>query len=473
MNACARHLPHRPSTSARPSAGPTIAVVVVVVFALCGQAAPACLPSATAAEDADNAAGVDPRASDGAAHDDPPAAELSATELAVRLNAADAAERLEAADALAALGEAARPAIPNLIRSLGDTDLEVRAACVEALGRMAANPSAVIPVLVAGLEQPTRTRRGPLWAVCATALGNYGGAALPHVKAGLDGPSPLRARAALVALDRVGPAAVELTPRLVEILRRNEPPTRILAINALRAIGPGAKAAIPELIRHLSSDDFHTQYWSCRALGAIGPEAHVAADELVGCLRTGVASVRRNAAAALGNIGPRIGPPAVAALIEALSDPSQPVRQNAVIALGQLEPLAAAAAPVIERLLREPARFTPRAPAAKTLWQLAPNSPTPAEALLRDLEADDEPWLAADLFAQINPSQETRARLAGLLDSPHIWTRHFAAVALLQLGEETQRAQAVLAELAERDEDLRQSAAQTLSRLKESPPQPR
>jgi len=58
-----------------------------------------------------------------------------------------------------------------------------------------------------------------------------------------------------------------------------------------------------------------------------------------------VASVRRNAAAALGNIGPDVGQEAVDALIEALSDRIQPVRQNVVVALGQLKPLAAKAVP--------------------------------------------------------------------------------------------------------------------------------
>jgi HEAT repeat protein len=305
------------------------------------------------------------------------------------------------------------------------------------------------------------------------SLGSYGRAALPHVTPALKGESAAACRGALVAIDRLGKDASTTVPELVSILQRNDPETRIYAINALRAIGPGAKDAVPELVKQLSSDDFHTQYWACRALGAIGPEARSATGELVRCLRTGVTSVRRNAAAALGNIGPDIGQPAADALIEALSDGLQPVRQNAVIALGQLKPLASKAAPVLEKMLQEPAKFTPRATAAKTLWQLTPESRTPAEALFRDLLENDEPWVAAEVFGEIKVTDETVQRLMALLDSPNVWTKQYAAAALLEIGTETQRATATLEELAHSEnEETRESAAASLEKFNAKPSTP-
>jgi HEAT repeat protein len=299
------------------------------------------------------------------------------------------------------------------------------------------------------------------------SLGSYGRAALPHVTPALKGESVAACRGALLAIDRLGKDARSTVPEVIAILARNDPETRIYAVNALRAIGPDAKDAVPELVKQLSSDDFHTQYWACRALGAIGPEARSAAAELIRCLRTGVTSVRRNAAAAMGNIGPDIGQPAADALLDALSDGSQPVRQNAVVALGQLKPLASKAAPVIERMLQEPSKFTPRAAAARTLWQLNPGSKTPVEALFRDLVENDEPWGAAEMFGEIKVTDETVQRLIALLDSPDVWTKQYAAVALLEMGAEPQRAKATLEELAHSEhEETRETAAASLEKYR-------
>jgi HEAT repeat protein len=402
-----------------------------------------------------------------------PTVQPSVAELAAQLQATDAAMRLQAAEALAEFGEAARPAAANLVQAVNDEDSEVRAAAIATLGLLAAEPDTALPALAARLRDETATRRGPIWVVAALALGSYGRAALPHVTPALKNESAVACRGALLAIDRLGKDANATVPELILILQRNAPEIRIYAINALRAIGPDAKDAVPEIIKHLSSDDFHTQYWACRALGAIGPEARSATGELIRCLRSGVTSVRRNAAAALGNIGPDVGQPGTDALIEALSDGLQPVRQNAVVALGQLKPLTAKAAPVIEKMLQEPSKFRPRATAAKTLWQLDPQSKTPIEALLRDLVENDEPWVAAEVFGEIKVAQEALPRLTALLDSPNVWTKQYAAVALLEIGAETQRAKATLEELARSEnEETRESAAASLEKFNAKPSTP-
>ncbi|HPM81402.1 MAG TPA: HEAT repeat domain-containing protein [Candidatus Anammoximicrobium sp.] len=394
-------------------------------------------------------------------------------ELTAQLSVGDAAARVSAAEALAEHGEAGRTAIPALIEALDDEDGEVRAASADALGRLALEPDKAAAALAAKLGDETLTRRGPVWALAGLALGSCGRPALPHVTPALKSRSTTECRAAMLAIYRAGKEAKETVPELIAILQQNDPQTRTYAINALLGIGPDAKDAVPELIQMLSSDDFHTQYWACRALGAIGPEARSATDELVRCLKVGVTSVRRNAAAAMGQIGTAIGQKGVDALVAALSDPIQPVRQNAVVALGDLKPLAERAVPVIEQMLQEPSKFTPRATAAKTLWRLDPQSPTPVEALLRDLTENAEPWVAAQVLGEIKVADSIIPRLTALLDSPNVWTRQYAAVALLEMGAETAKAKATLEELSRSDHDeTRQTAAAALEKINAKPSSP-
>jgi len=142
--------------------------------------------------------------------------------------------------------------------------------------------------------------------------------------------------------------------------------------------------------------------------------------------------------------------------------------------LGELRPLTTKAVPLIEQMLKEPSKFTPRAPAAKTLWRLDPQSSAPVEALLRDLTENDEPWTAAQVFAEIKVPDAAIARLTALLDSSNVWTRQYAAVALLEMGAETAKATATLEELS-RSENLetRESAAAALQKAKNKAQTPR
>jgi HEAT repeat protein len=70
------------------------------------------------------------------------------------------------------------------------------------------------------------------------------------------------------------------------------------------------------------------------------------------------------------------------------------------------------------------------------------------------------------MFGEIKATDETVRRLVQLLDATNVWTKQFAAVALLEIGAETQLAQAALEQLAQSaDEETRESAAASLARL--------
>jgi HEAT repeat protein len=388
-------------------------------------------------------------------------------QLMADLESGDAAIRAGAASELATRGEEARPTIGTLARLLKDPAGNVRVAAAETLGTLALEPDVAIPALVDALTDETFTDKGPIYLVAGLALGDFHKPAVPHLLKTLTSDRLCVQRGGLAGVYRAGAAANEAVPQVIAILERDESDTRIFALNACIGIGPGAKDAIPVIVKRLSSDDFHTQYWACRALGAIGPEAAVAAPDLIRQLDGTHTSVRRNAAKALGQIGPAAGQPAVDALTKALSDFSQIVRQDAVVALGKLKPLSAPVAPVIEELLQHPTHFVPRVHAAKTLWLLKPESEAPIAALLRDLEHDDEPWEAARVLGEIDVDAATIDRLIELLKSRTVGTREYAAVALGEIGPEAQRAaKDVEALLQDAVEDVREDAAAVLKKLR-------
>ncbi|MHC4296522.1 MAG: HEAT repeat domain-containing protein [Planctomycetota bacterium] len=146
--------------------------------------------------------------------------------------------------------------------------------------------------------------------------------------------------AAAIALEAVGPDAIQANVVIRDMLRINSHRDNILACGIIRGIGPGAIDLLPELRTLLHSDNFHVQYWACRAIAAIGPDAHLAATDLCLALDDGAASVRRNAAIALGEIGPGatllMQAYIVEELMEALDDYSHPVRVEVEAALQKM-----------------------------------------------------------------------------------------------------------------------------------------
>jgi len=374
--------------------------------------------------------------------------------------------------------------IDELIGRLEKGDSGQRAEAAFALGELAAakgkhgdrkpgqstefaGADRAMTALVRAMADETRTPRGPMWVVAGQALGRFGTAAMPSVKAALeDDRLPVRL-GAMVAIATAGPEAKEAVPDLIAILQKDEPDTRRFALNALIGIGSDAKAAVPAVIAMLDSDDFHTQYWACRTLGAIGPEARSAAPKLIELTTEGVTSVRRNAAAALGKIGPGIGDEGIAVLIRALSDPSQFVRQQAVIALGRLGPAALPAASVIEQGLRQGRRpFRPANHAARTLWRLKGKPELPRRVLLEELAEGAEPWETAEILGEIGPELGAVDGVAALLGSENRWARFYAAVALGQMGPEAASARPALEKaLDDPDEEVREAVRQALKKI--------
>jgi HEAT repeat protein len=236
--------------------------------------------------------------------------------------------RAVVARALAKIGS---PAVPPLIKALGDHDLYVVIGAAEALGRID-DRRAIDPLLTCLASETSHVRQ----AACR-ALGEIGDqkAVIPLTEMLKDGDYDVRF-AATAALGKVrDPRAVQ---PLIAALKHENPDVREAAAEALGQSGD--TWAIEPLLAVLGDSRFSVQVAAARALGKLGEQA---VQPLLHALRTnGNWNARYATAMALGLIGSER---AVRPLIDALQDDDSRVRWNAAAALdkiGTAEALAAA-----------------------------------------------------------------------------------------------------------------------------------
>lgn len=147
---------------------------------------------------------------------------------------------------------------------------------------------------------------------------------------------------ALQGLARYGPVATRAAPAVVEVIRDGRAPVvwRLAAVEAAGRIGPGHPRVVPALLDALTADarepvggQLPLQQGIVETLGAVGPAAASGLPKLLRVTEREDEGLRRLAVETLGRWGPaaRGGEVRVAELL--LSDPSEAVRDAAVVAL--------------------------------------------------------------------------------------------------------------------------------------------
>lgn len=360
---------------------------------------------------------------------------------------------------LAHMGAEASPAVPALIESLAKVDERTATAVIKALGGIGPEAGQAAPELVRILENNRagwgirqaaasalgRTRGpGALEALeeallddsveavrfaAASALGTFGGEAVPPLTKALISPDRGVRKQAALALSALGkeaePALPDLTnalldqdafvragvadalvglggtavPALVNALERDD--LRIPALLVLEKIGPAAKEAVPALARLLKQPYQLACIEAVRVLGSLGPEASpilvdlVAPPEEQAAIKHDI-GLRRAAIKALA----RIAPPstaAVSALGRALSDTDAITCRHAAEALAGFGAAAAAAVP---QLMNALAGKNPQAGSA-----LAAIGTPALPSLIKALDSPSEHVRrsALDILAAIGP----------------------------------------------------------------------
>jgi HEAT repeat protein len=187
-------------------------------------------------------------------------------------------EDSQAAACLALTGmgpEAARTAIPLLLRDAASTNAEVRFSAVHALSFAQIEPSQVVPALVKSLSDPF------IWVRerAARGLGNFGTnahEAVPALMLLLIDPNWGVRCDATNALKKIDPETVPnaaVVPALIKLLSDTNIFVRRRAARRLGDFGPNAQQAVPALVGMLNDQDEFARDAGTNALKAIDPEA--------------------------------------------------------------------------------------------------------------------------------------------------------------------------------------------------------
>ncbi len=167
---------------------------------------------------------------------------------------------------LAETTEDTAKSLPQLIRSLDDSDTDVRRLAANALGDLGSKAMAAVPALEKRLEDQEENVR----LVSAWALANIDPTNAAPVQVLILSVREGNPRS-IVALGQLGPTAVEAVPALVDALRSENSLVQAQAIKALEKIGPKAKAALPALNRFAKSQNEDLRTAAKKAITAIEP----------------------------------------------------------------------------------------------------------------------------------------------------------------------------------------------------------
>jgi HEAT repeat protein len=245
-------------------------------------------------------------------------------EIAKGLPGADQEKRNRILAMLATIGKAAKPAVPALVKELGNPGYYVEETKRVLQSLRAIDPEwrshpgirELVPGLLADLS---RHQAGRFVMVCA-ALGPV---ALPELVKQLDAPKPEHRRVVLAALRDIGAEGGSAIPVVTKALADPDAQVRQAAVEALGRIGRGKKDLVAVLAPALIDTNYYVRLNTPGALDAVDPDWKKSPQFNAGRKR----------------------------ILKALSDPDPNIRKVALEVVHRLRPLEGAV-PALQDLLK-------------------------------------------------------------------------------------------------------------------------
>jgi HEAT repeat protein len=344
--------------------------------------------------------------------------------------------RMQAIMALAATGEAARLAAPQIVDRLQNDEFAgVRYAAAFALAKIGGGSQGD-----AALTSAAQSDDPLLAMLAAWALANahpdeepIARRATELIVAALQSDDPkLQAAAARALAD--SKLSSELTqPALEKALENASPHVVSQAVNALAAQGA---RAVPRVARGLENEKLRSH--AINILAKIGPDASEAVPQLIETMKDADDATRREVQFALGAIGPAAAP-AVPELSKSLDSENEEVQYSAVYALGRIGEQAKDACPELLKLLGREEEF-PRIAAVWALTRIDPGRPEIVETglpiLTQALQSDRELLRAEAAATLAEIGEGARPALPALrtaLNDPNPSVRQAAETAISRI----------------------------------------
>jgi HEAT repeat protein len=309
----------------------------------------------------------------------------------------------------------ARPAVPALEAALRDGAPYQREEAAGALAQVDTANKHIPPALVDLLAEDNRESRvhDDIRRRVGGLVNLVGQQAIDGFLALLRDKNPGRRAGAALALGCLGQAGARSAPGLREALQDENPRVRLYAAEALWLVGGDAPPLLPVLTTALREKDSRLRRGAIQVLGQMaqgvrnpdpdnrphqprpgaGGETAAGVKEAVPALVTALddpdEEIRNLAVMALASPGPAAGV-AVQALVDHLKDGNiAGQRRAAAWALGRVGPAARAAIPALRDLLKGEAEREVRTAAVQTLGELGPDARDAIPQLVRLLPDAD------------------------------------------------------------------------------------
>ena len=337
----------------------------------------------------------------------------------------------------------------GLLEALKSKDPNERAGALIELGSQTENLDQIVPAVLKSLLDLEPVVN----AAASDAVVQLGPRICPYLRTYLESDDVRTYSLGCEAIRLVGEPCLDYMPLLRKKLAQGDPRFQRSSIGAMAGYGEKAIPALPEIIRALDSPNFHVQIEACRVIRAIGPKAKEAGPRLVQLARDGIPSARSHAMIALGAIGPQEGYDVVQVLDDQLTEYLLIHKQRALEGLALIGPEAQDALPNIERLMQDSSKSAQHY-AAYAYWRITGDNRKSTALLVQLLDSIDFRDEAMKMLARMGPAAETAVpALIKQLDSPEIYSRESAILALEQIGSAAHPAIPRLDELARTSND--------------------